>query len=268
MELDTNRVIKCYDSEQQELYNKLNDKQKAYIELRVAGMGKSEAYRNAGYETKNSRQAAYTLENGRLKGLIECRIKLKQARQLMDADSNTFKDLEAKANLAQASNVLNTVKSANLDTVEQIKFYRDIASGKIRSHKITEFTDKEGKKSTKEEFIDDVATRIQARKELDRILGLNQINTLGSINAGGNVNINIIDASKKTEDAKLVETTKENEEEQEQDTDLVEKVATKEVKEKGEVIIEDNNVKIKTKNGCTNVGYASNEGIEEGDDNG
>lgn len=52
--------------------------------------------------------------------------------------------------------------------------------------------------TTKTEYISDVDTRIKARKELDRLLGISALQPLGQISAGGNVNIMIVDASKRT----------------------------------------------------------------------
>ena len=44
----------------------------------------------------------------------------------------------------------------------------------------------------------DVETKMKARKELDRILGLNQMPDLGSLQMG-DITINIVDASKREE---------------------------------------------------------------------
>lgn len=74
--------------------------------------------------------------------------------------------------------------------------FRDIAEGKIKTVKRTVY--KNGDKiTTKTEYISDVDTRIKARKELDRLLGISALQPLGQISAGGNVNIMIVDASKK-----------------------------------------------------------------------
>ncbi len=71
-----------------------------------------------------------------------------------------------------------------------------IAEGKIKTVKRTVY--KNGDKiTTKTEYISDVDTRIKARKELDRLLGISALQPLGQISAGGNVNIMIVDASKK-----------------------------------------------------------------------
>ena len=46
------------------------------------------------------------------------------------------------------------------------------------------------------EYLDDIETRIKARKELDRILGLNEIVDVASLQMG-DITINIVDASKR-----------------------------------------------------------------------
>ena len=46
--------------------------------------------------------------------------------------------------------------------------------------------------------MDDVDVRIKARKELDRILGLNMLPNIDNLQIGG-ITVNIVDASKKEE---------------------------------------------------------------------
>ena len=53
-------------------------------------------------------------------------------------------------------------------------------------------------KSVKFEEITDVGVRINARKELDRILGLNVLPDIDKLQIGG-ITVNIVDASKKEE---------------------------------------------------------------------
>ena len=99
----------------------------------------------------------------------------------------------------KAEKLLQTIDGADGETARRIQFYRDILNGKIKSYKKTTTKDENGKiKSVKIEEVDDVDVRIKARKELDRILGLNMLPNIDNLQIGG-ITVNIVDASKKEE---------------------------------------------------------------------
>jgi hypothetical protein len=193
------KKIACYTDEQQKLYESLRPRQRAYVDYRSQGFNKSDSYRKAGYcDSKNVGVNAFTLENKTLgiKDLIETRLKVKRANDIYKADSEIGKQIDALANVENAENALEVVENADAETIKRIKFFRDIVDGKIKTVKKTTYTDKLGNKSTKVEEINDIETRMKARKELDRLLGLNEVFDIGKIETG-DITINIVDASKK-----------------------------------------------------------------------
>lgn len=193
------KKIACYTQEQQKLYESLRPRQRAYVDYRSQGFNKSDSYRKAGYcDSKNVGVNAFTLENKTpgIKDLIETRLKVKKANDIYKADSEIGKQIDALANVQDAENALEVIENADAETIKRIKFFRDIVDGKIKTVKKTTYTDKLGNKSTKVEEINDIETRMRARKELDRLLGLNEVFDIGKIEAG-DITINIVDASKK-----------------------------------------------------------------------
>jgi hypothetical protein len=155
----------------------------------------------AGYTTsKNAGQNSWILENKdkRLAELIEILLNAKRAKEVLKTEGEEARRINALAEQSAANSVLEKVENdENGELARQIQFFRDIAEGKIKTVKKTTYTNSAGKKSAKIEVISDVDTRIKARKELDRLLGISAIQPLGQISAGGNVNIMIVDASKK-----------------------------------------------------------------------
>ena len=193
--------ISCFTPDQQAYYAGLPPRQRAYVDARGRGNGKAESYRMAGYTTqKNAGQNAWILEHNdkRLAELIEVLDNARRAKEVLKAESQEAQRIKALAEQSAATSVLQKVEDdENGELARQIRFFRDIAEGKIRTIKKTVYTNAKGAKSTKIEYISDVDTRIKARKELDRLLGISAIQPLGQISAGGNVNIMIVDASKK-----------------------------------------------------------------------
>ena len=86
-------------------------------------------------------------------------------------------------------------------------FYRNIAEGKTKSVKITKTFDADGKLvGTKKEESISIEDRVKAQKEFIRLIGGSEVVELGSVSAGNNINIMIVDASRKDlpEDGKKV----------------------------------------------------------------
>lgn len=193
--------ITCFTPEQQAYYSGLPPRQRAYVDARGRGNGKAESYRMAGYTTqKNAGQNAWILEHNdkRLAELIEVLDNARRAKDVLKEESAEGQRIKALAKQNAATSVLQKIEGdENGELARQIQFFRDIAEGKTRTVKKTIYTNSRGAKSTKTEYISDVDTRIKARKELDRLLGISAIQPLGQISAGGNVNIMIVDASKK-----------------------------------------------------------------------
>lgn len=204
------KKISCYTEEQQRLYEMLKPRQRAYVDYRSMGMGKADSYRKAGYiSEKNSGQNAWILENKTpgMKELIEVRLKIKKAKDVLDPNSQISKNIDAIIKQEDAQQVIETVENADVETLKEIKFFRDIAEGRIKTVKKTKYLDKDGKVTKQKiEEISDIESRIKARKHLTSLLGLNQVVDVGSINTG-NITINIVDASKK-DDVNKQETDK------------------------------------------------------------
>ena len=196
------KKVSCYTPEQQEYYDKLPPRQRAYVEFRSQGYGKTDSYIKAGYtKSKNSGQNAWILENKdpRLADLIETRLKVKQAKDILNADSEIGKQIDALAEVKTAENALEVLEQADGETMKQIKFFRDIVSGKIKTVKTTKMFNKHNELvSTKVEEISDIETRMKARKDLDRLLGIGKLVDIGKIEAGS-ITINFVDASKADE---------------------------------------------------------------------
>ena len=226
------RRISCYTEEQQKLYDGLTPKQRAYIDYRSKGFSKTDSYRRAGYiDSKNSGQNAWIMESRTypfMKELIEVRQQIKKANEVLDPESQISKNIDAIIKADEAKQVLSVVENADAEELKEIKFFRDIAEGKIKTVKKTKYLNAAGVViKQKVEEISDIESRIKARKHLTMLLGLNKVVDVGNIQTG-NITINIVDASKKDE-AKIQEAQKIY-------TDFVDK--TEEID--GETVIVDN----------------------------
>ncbi|MBQ2652185.1 MAG: hypothetical protein IJF83_01385 [Methanobrevibacter sp.] len=197
------RRIACLTDEQQTYYESLAVRQRKYVDFRAQGYSKSQSYRMAGYEGNNIGQAAHNLEanNKGIAELIQTMLAVKQAKDIVEnnEESAINRKIDALALQDGAEKALEVVEGADGETARRIQFYRDIASGKIKTVRKTVQKNAEGAvlKTTIEE-ISDIDTRIKARKELDKILGLNSIVDLDKLRVG-DITINIVDASKKEE---------------------------------------------------------------------
>lgn len=193
------KKIKALTDEQQTYYEGMNARKRAFCDYRSLGYGKKDAYIRAGYKAgATAGQAAYILEKNDvvLAGIIEARARAKLVTDIYKRDTPIEKRIEAAVLDNAGKMIETTIDNATPEVAEQIKFYRDIVVGNVKSKKRTKYVDKAGIVTWKIEESDDVKDKIMARRELDRILGLNKIMDIGSLEVG-EININIVDASKK-----------------------------------------------------------------------
>lgn len=186
--------IVCYTEAQQKAYEGLSSRQRAYVENRVQGYNRSESYRLAGYSGKNYGQAASLLEknNPVISNLIETRLNNLVSRASLDQRAKLEDPISGEvATMGKDGAVITT---GDEETAKRIRFYRAVLNGTLKTKKTITFIDKYGNKSTRIEEIDDIDTKMKARKELDRILGLNSIVDLEKFQVGS-LTVNIVDAS-------------------------------------------------------------------------
>lgn len=195
------KKYKCFTPEQQKAFEKLPNRQRKYVEFRGQGYSKTVAYKMAGFDGKAATQAAYVLEqrNKILPELIEAFLAQKRVRDLTKQDSEINQRIDALALQDGAEKMLEVIEGADGETARRIQFYRDVMNGKIKTVRRTTRYNAEGTKiETKVEETSDVDTKMKARKELDRILGLNQMPDLDKLQVG-DITIHIVDASKREE---------------------------------------------------------------------
>lgn len=191
----------CFTVDEQKAYEGLNERQRKYVDFRGQGYGKAQSYKMSGYGAGNASQAAWIMErdNKVMSDLIERLLANRRAKELTEKESLLNRQVDALALQDKAEKLLQTIDGADGETARRIQFYRDILNGKIKSYKKTTTKDESGKiKQVKIEEVDDVDVRIKARKELDRILGLNMLPNIDNLQIGG-ITVNIVDASKKEE---------------------------------------------------------------------
>lgn len=194
--------IPCLTQEQQMAYNSLTNAQRKYVDYRSMGYTKTQSYKMAGYSGKNAGQSAYLLERGNaaMAEIIEARLSSKKVSDITnDENSDINRQIDALAMQKSNEEVLAVIEDADGETAKRIQFYRDVVNGKIKTVRKTTKKNAQGATiSTTIEEINDVETRMKARKELDRVLGLNAIVDIDKLNVG-DITINIVDASKKDE---------------------------------------------------------------------
>lgn len=198
---DKPKKYACFTVEQQEYFNKLPKRQRAYVEFRGQGYKKTEAYRMAGYDGKTAGQAAYMLEqrNPAMVDCIETLQNAKKAKDLLTSESKISQQIDALAMQQKAEDVLAKIDGMDGEQARRIKFYRDIVEGKIKTVRKTKKLNAMGVcVETKIEEVSDIEGRMKARRELDRLLGLQEIVDLGNLQVG-DITINIVDASRKEE---------------------------------------------------------------------
>lgn len=192
----------CLTPEQQQTYNNLNEKQKKYIDFRGQGYSKAQSYKMAGYTGANLAQASWLLEerHREIKDLCKLIIDNKLVRELTEKESEISKrvDTVAKQNVNEA--VLSKINGMDEETARRIQFYRNIINGEVKSYKRTVRRNGQGAViETRVEETCDIDTKMKARKELDKLLGLNTMPDFDSLLKAGEITINIVDASKKDE---------------------------------------------------------------------
>ena len=191
----------CFTAEQQKAYEGLTEKQRIYVKLRGQGMTKSESYRLSGYNSSTAGQASYLMEK-------QNKVIAELIKTLLSADvpagleigSKTDKALGRVADADNNSTLQRIIDAGDSENARRIQFYRDVMAGKIRSVKRTVRRDANGDIiETKIEENSDVDVKMRARKELDRILCINDLPILQQSMAVGNtgITINIVDATKR-----------------------------------------------------------------------
>lgn len=191
----------CLTDEQQEYFDKLPGRQQQYVRFRGQGYNRPNSYKMAGYEGKGASQAAYMLEkrNSGIVEIINAMLNASRARQIEQDDSKLNRQIDALAQQDGVEKMLETIEGADGETAKRIQFYRDIVNGKIDTVKVTRKYGPSGELVSKTvEHISDVDAKVRARKELDRILGINEVLDIGALQMG-DITINIVDASKKEE---------------------------------------------------------------------
>lgn len=196
----------CFTPELQSFYDHLNNKQRLYVDFRGQGYNKTDAYKMAGYKSTQPGVTAYGMErkDNRYEKCINAILNVTVAQAIAKDEDNKHTELiqkmaDANAPTDTIGNGLDIAKIDN-ETARRIDFYRDITLGRIKTVKEIREYNAEGKLVKRRvEETDDLETKMKARKELDRLLGLNSIIDLGSVACGGDITINIVDASKKDE---------------------------------------------------------------------
>ena len=195
------RRYACFTKEQQEAYEKLPLRQRLYVDFRGEGNSKTNSYKMAGFDGKTAGQAAYLLEqrNAVIAELINCIQGQTKVAQLSKEDSAINQQIDALALQDGAEKMMEVIEGADGETAKRIQFYRDVMNVKVKTVRKTKKYNALGALlETKVEEISDVDVKMRARKELDKILGLNQMPDLSKLQMG-DITINIVDASKKEE---------------------------------------------------------------------
>lgn len=188
----------CFTEAQQAAYERLTDRQRLYVDYRGQGVGKAESYRLAGFEGHMAKQNSHIMESNN-KDIVEL------IRAIARGKSNGGVQREVKLgdkvplNPEEKERVLAMIENSDRDNAQRIQFYKDVVNGKVRSVKRTVRKDGKGNIiETKIEESTDVDLKMKARKELDRLLGLNDLPDFSCLQMG-DITINIVDASKKDE---------------------------------------------------------------------
>lgn len=200
------KVYSCFTERQQKAFNSLPEKRQKYVVLRGQGYSKADAYELAGYKEKQRGVGGYNLENQNpiIAELIDVMLG-KIVNPPIYSDENAIAMVvDNKANSTLPIELQNAGAMSDEDA-KRIQFYRKIVNGEIKSIKVTKTFDKDGNLTGKKvEETSDINMRIQARREMDRILGLNAVIDMGQVNAG-DIKITIVDASLREEPKKEVD---------------------------------------------------------------
>lgn len=193
--------VPCFSLEQQGLFEKLTAKQQKYVLYRGQGYNKTDSYKLAGFQSKRANFAAYNLEKGNqvIQQLVDVMQNASRIKQLADLNSKLNEDIDIKAKQDITDKALEVIDGADGETAKRIAFYRNIVNGRTKSiRKTTQLNAEGGIIKTTIEEISDIDARIKARKELDKILGLNQIIDMDQFKLG-DITVNIVDASYREE---------------------------------------------------------------------
>ena len=191
----------CFTTEQQREYNSFTYHIRRYIDFCGEGYKKAQAYRLAGFDTKYPSQAANMLETKHpiILDLVRAIYGQHKVTSLTDETSNINKNLNALAIKNTANEIQKMIDEGDKQKAEQLKFYMEIAEGKRKTiRKTKKYNADKILTGIVVEEISDIKEQMQARKEVDRILGLNQIVGLGQVTSG-NFTFNFVDASNKEE---------------------------------------------------------------------
>lgn len=209
-----------FTPEQQRTYDALPVKVQKYILLRGRGLPRAEAYETAGYKpSPYSSSNANKMENfimPQIAPLIKAMQGQKEELEVLKEGTRVSKKIDKQVEESIPTEMTMGLVQVDMDSpivevggvdvdnitnedARNIQFYRKIANGEIKSVKIRCEYDGEGKlvKRVVEEN-SDIDDRIKAQKEVARILGLRDLIELGKVEAE-NINITIVDASKKAE---------------------------------------------------------------------
>ena len=208
------RRYACFTAEQQQEFDHLGEKVQRYILYLSQGLGKKAAYVAAGYkESANSHKGARVLEwrHPIIKDLVEALRGHNQRQDVYKEGTDISKQIDKMAEGALDDvpivpmDLVGTEDRVKIEefTAEQARraqFYRRVLNGEIKNVKKRTRYDKEGNCIGYEiEETTDVATRMKARVELDKVIGIkDMLNSVGQISVG-NITINIVDASKQEE---------------------------------------------------------------------
>ena len=120
-------------------------------------------------------------------------------RNLTVQDSDINKQIDALATKAGAEALTQIIEDGDAEKARSVQFYRDIIDGKTKTtRKIVRKNAAGDTLETKIEYVSDVQDRMKARKELDRILGINESVDLDQLQ-GGNITFNFVDVGNKEE---------------------------------------------------------------------
>lgn len=202
----------CFTKEQQKKFDELSRNMRQYIIYRARGDQKKQAYLLAGYK-----DGKYTSQNIRvmekrypiLQELIDAMSVHKERVDAYQEGTKVSKKIDRRAedppiemqlykvdDRMPVEQPIKDVATMSVEDAKRIKFYRQIMEGKLINEQTTITYDKDGNVTGKKVVKTlDVDTRMKARKELDRVLGLTDMLQIGNIEAGS-INITIVDASK------------------------------------------------------------------------
>lgn len=203
----------CFTQEQQDNFDRMNQKARKYAVLRAQGLNKRQSYVGAGYaDTQYASKGALVLERRypRLQEYIDALAGHKRRENVYKKDTPESKEIDKKAEeelpmemtmvpseYDGVEDKIPNIQDISGEQARRIKFYRDIADGTIKTVRTTLRYDKNGDLiERKVEKTSDIQVRMKARLELDRALGVADMLNVGKIEAGS-VTINIVDASKK-----------------------------------------------------------------------